>query len=558
MKFKPLPIGIDNFEMLITRGYYFVDKTLLIKDLLDNKVAVNLFTRPRRFGKTLNMSMLQYFFENSEKDNSYLFENLNIMKAGEKYTSCMGKYPVINLSLKSGKQATFQMAYECIIDEISKEYARHIYILDDVKLLDNEKEQFLNIINKKAKDSDYAKALQFLSNCLEKYHENKVIILIDEYDVPLENAFFAGFYNEMIAFIRSLFESALKTNNSLEFSVITGCLRISKESIFTGLNNLNIISILNDRYAEYFGFSDNEVKELTRNYELEEKYSLIRDWYNGYVFGQTNVYNPWSVIKFIFDLLANKNAFPSSYWANTSSNSIVKSLIEKADTKTKQEIELLIEGKTIEKLVHEDITYDEIYDSMDNLWNFLFFTGYFKKVNERMDKEDNHYLELSIPNREVKYIFRTKILKWFEEKVKAKDLSILYTAIFNKDSETFQKELNKLLRETISFNDAYENFYHGFVVGVLANMHDHIVKSNRESGDGRSDIYIKSPSIFDPAVIMELKVCKEPKEIYKMCDEALKQIEKNKYDEELRQEGYENIIKYGISFYRKDCIIKLG
>lgn len=558
MKFKPLPIGIDNFEMLITRNYHYVDKTLLIKDLLDNKAAVNLFTRPRRFGKTLNMSMLQYFFENSEKDNSYLFENLNIMKAGEEYLSHMGKYPVINLTLKSGKQATFQMAYECMIDEISTEYARHIYILDSKKLLDSEKDKFLNIVNKKAKDSDYAKALQFLSNCLEKYHEKKVIILIDEYDVPLENAFFEGFYDKMISFLRSLFESALKTNSSLEFSVITGCLRISRESIFTGLNNLNIISIINDRYAEYFGFSDDEVKKLTKYYELEEKYSLIRDWYNGYVFGQKNVYNPWSVIKFLFDLLANINVFPSSYWANTSSNSIVKSLIEKADSQTKQEIELLIEGKTIEKPVHEDITYDEIYDSMDNLWNFMFFTGYFKKVNERIDETNQKYLELKIPNQEVKYIFRTKVLKWFENKVKAKDLSILYTAIFDKDTDTFQKELNKLLRETISFNDAYENFYHGFVVGVLANMHDHIIKSNRESGDGRSDIYIKSPSIFEPAVIMELKVCNDPKQIRKMCDVALGQIEKNKYDEELKQEGYENIIKYGISFYRKDCIIKLG
>ncbi|WP_297421885.1 AAA family ATPase [Clostridium sp.] len=558
MEFKPLPIGIDNFEKLITRDYYYVDKTLLIKNLLDNKADVNLFTRPRRFGKTLNMSMLQYFFEDRGKDNSYLFNNLKIMNAGEKYLSHMGKYPVINLSLKSAKQATFQMAYECLIDEISKEYARHVYILDSQNLLDSEKENFLNILNKKAKDSDYAKALQFLSSCLEKYHEKKVIILIDEYDVPLENAFFEGFYDKMISFIRSLFESALKTNSSLEFSVITGCLRISKESIFTGLNNLDIISILNEYYDEYFGFTQKEVSKLLDDYDLGEKEELTKSWYNGYIFGQAQVYNPWSVVKFVKDLYKNKNIFPSSYWANTSSNSIVKSLIERADSKTKQEIELLIEGKTIEKPVHEDITYDEIYDTMDNLWNFMFFTGYFKKINERIDETNQKYLELKIPNEEVKYIFRTKILKWFEDKIKVKDLSKLYTAIFDKDTNTFQKELNKLLRETISFNDAYENFYHGFVVGVLANMHDHIVKSNRETGDGRCDIYIKSPSIFDPAVILELKICKEPKDIYKMCDEALKQIEKNKYDEELKQEGYEKIIKYGISFYKKDCIIKLS
>jgi hypothetical protein len=555
MGFKPLPIGIDNFEKLITRAYYFVDKTLMIKDLLDNKSDVNLFTRPRRFGKTLNMSMLQYFFEKSSKDNSYLFENLNIMKAEERYTSHMGQYPVINLSLKSAKQPTFQMAYECIIDEISKEYVRHIYILENDKLLDSEKENYLNIVNKKAKDSDYAKAIQFLSNCLEKYHEKKVIILIDEYDVPLENAFFEGFYDRMITFIRSVFESALKTNSSLEFSVITGCLRISKESIFTGLNNLDIISILNEYYDEYFGFTQNEVSKMLKDYCLEDKEELIKSWYNGYIFGQAQVYNPWSVVKFVKDLYKNKNVFPTSYWANTSSNSIVKSLIERADNVTKKEIELLIEGKTIEKPVHEDITYDEIYENLDNLWNFMFFTGYFKKVNERMDSEDNHYLELSIPNREVKYIFKSKILKWFQDKVKAKDLTRMYTAIINGDSKTFEDELGRLLIETISFNDAYENFYHGFVTGALANMHDYIVKSNREGGTGRSDLFIKSVSLRGIAIVIEFKVAKNIDELEAKAEDAIKQIETKGYDLELRSEGYKNILKYGISFYQKDCFI---
>ncbi|MFT8352549.1 AAA family ATPase [Clostridium saccharoperbutylacetonicum] len=557
MNFKPLPIGIDNFEMLITRGYYLIDKTLLIKELLDNKASVNLFTRPRRFGKTLNMSMLQYFFENRSEDNSYLFENLNIMKTGEQYTSHMGQYPVINLSLKSAKQPTFELALKCIKDEIVNEFRRHDYILESDKLKE-QKEKYLKIVREKDEDSLYVTALKFLSDCLEKYHEKKVIILIDEYDVPLENAFFEGFYDRMIAFIRSLFESALKTNSSLEFSVITGCLRISRESIFTGLNNLDIISILNEYYDEYFGFTQEEVSKMLKDYGLSEKEELTKNWYNGYIFGQAQVYNPWSVVKFVKDLYKNPNVFPSSYWANTSSNSIVRSLIERADNVTKNEIELLIEGKTIEKPVHEDITYDEIYDSMDNLWNFMFFTGYFKKVNERINETNQKYVELEIPNEEVKYIFRTKILKWFYDKIKVRDLSILYSAIFEKDSDTLQSELNKLLRETISFNDAYENFYHGFVVGVLANMHEYIVKSNRESGDGRSDIFIKSPSIFDPAVIIELKVCDNPKDIFKMSDKALEQIEEKKYEEELNQEGYENIIKYGISFYRKDCIVKLS
>ncbi|SFC48725.1 AAA family ATPase [Clostridium uliginosum] len=556
MNLKPLPIGVDNFEKLITRDYYYIDKTLLIKDLLDNKADVNLFTRPRRFGKTLNMSMLQYYFEKREENNAYLFENLNIMKAGEEYISHMGQYPVINLSLKSAKQPNFELAFKCMKEEITNEFRRHEYILKSDKL-NNEKEQYLRIVKGDDEDGLYITSLKFLSQCLEKYHNKKVIILIDEYDVPLENAFFEDFYDKMIAFIRSLFESALKTNSSLEFSVITGCLRISRESIFTGLNNLNIVSILNDRYTEHFGFTDGEVKKILKDYKLEEKYDVIKEWYNGYIFGSTNVYNPWSVVKYVYDLLPNINAFPTSYWANTSSNSIVKSLIEKADSVTKKEIELLIEGKTIEKRVHEDITYDEVYDSMENLWNFMFFTGYFKKVGERMDEEDNHYITLKIPNKEVKYIFKNKILKWFHDKVKVKDLSKLYTAIFNKDVETFQKELNVMLRQTISFNDAYENFYHGFTLGVLANMHDFLVKSNREAGDGRSDIFIKSLSIFEPCVILELKVCDKPKDIFKKCDEALAQIDAKNYEEELKEEGYENIIKYGISFYRKDCVIKV-
>ena len=565
MEQKPLPIRIDNFEMLITRGYYFVDKTLLIKDLLDNKAAVNLFTRPRRFGKTLNMSMLQYYFEDKrdqftgEKiDNSYLFEGLNIKAEGEKYTKYMGKYPVINLSLKSAKQPTYKMAYESLIDEIMKEYRRHNFILNSDKLLQSEKKIFLDISNGEAKEIEYAKSLQFLSSCLEKYFGSKTIILIDEYDVPLENAFFERFYDEMISFIRSLFESALKTNPSLEFSIITGCLRISRESIFTGLNNLNIISILNNRYAEYFGFTAEEVEELCDYYNIQEKYETAKKWYNGYTFGHKNVYNPWSVVKYIYDVLGDSHVFPTSYWANTSSNSIVKRLIERADDITKGEIEALIEGKTIEKPVHEDITYDDVYDNLDNLWNFMFFTGYFKKISERMDENTQEkFVELAIPNLEVKYIFRTKILKWFNEKIKSEDLSILYTSIINGEVDVFQKEVNRLLKKTISFNDAYENFYHGFMIGLLSHMDGYIVKSNRETGDGRCDIYIKPLSIFDKAVIIEMKVCDKPKELFTKPQDALQQIEDKKYAYELNESGYEDIIKYGMAFYRKDCIIKI-
>ncbi|MFQ6881867.1 AAA family ATPase [Clostridium sp.] len=561
---KQLPIGIDNFEMLITRGYYFVDKTLLIKDLLDNKAAVNLFTRPRRFGKTLNMSMLQYYFEDrrdeftGEKiDNSYLFEGLNIKGESEKYTKYMGKYPVINLSLKSAKQGSLDLAFQCIREEISNEFKRHKYIIES-DLLKTEKEHFMKIVNNDKDMSLYITSLKFLSDCLNKYHNEKVIILIDEYDVPLENAFFEGFYKEMISFIRSLFESALKTNSSLEFSVITGCLRISKEIIFTGLNNLKIISILDDRYAEHFGFIDDEVIKICEDYNIQQKYETIKQWFNGYIFGETNVYNPWSVMQYVDDLKANINRLPKSYWANTSSNSIVKSLIERADDITKGEIEALIEGKTIEKPVHEDITYDDVYDNLDNLWNFMFFTGYFKKISERMDENtQENFVELAIPNLEVKYIFRTKILKWFNEHIKLCDMTKMFNAIINKDVELFEIELNKLLLDTISFNDAYENFYHGFLAGVLSNMKGYIVKSNREGGTGRSDLFIKSVSRRGIAIVVEFKIANNIDDLEKKADEAIKQIEDRKYEMELRSEGYKNIFKYGIAFYKKDCLIKI-
>jgi hypothetical protein len=563
MERKNLPIGIDNFEMLITRDYYLIDKTMFIKELIDNKASVNLFTRPRRFGKTLNMSMLQYFFEDSKErdgqkhDNSYLFDGLNIMSQGENYLSHMGQYPVINLSLKSGKQPTFDMAFDMLKKEIQYEYRRHRFVLDG-ESLGELKERYNCIMCDKAEREDYNDAIRFLSECLELYYGKKAIILIDEYDVPLENSFFEGFYKEMIGFIRSLFESALKTNSHLEFAVITGCLRISKESIFTGLNNLYINTVLSDEYDEYFGFTDKDVKMLCKDYNIEHKYETIKEWYNGYIFGKTNVYNPWSLIRYVRDILADDDNFPSAYWANTSSNSIVKSLIERADDDTKQEIEALIEGNTVEKPIHEDITYGEIYDTMDNLWNFMFFTGYFKKIGERMDERTKQkYAELTIPNHEVKYIFRTKILSWFQEKVKEKDLTRLYTALINKDVPVFEEELSEMLLETISFNDAYESFYHGFVAGVLSGMKGYITKSNREGGTGRSDLFIKPVTRRKPAYVIEFKIANKFSELDKRADDALQQIEDRKYVQELNDDGYATVIKYGIAFFGKDCLIKM-
>ena len=563
MQCKPLPTGVDNFEKLITRGYYFVDKTLLIKELLDKKGDVNLFTRPRRFGKTLNMSMVQYFFEDARKDdgtkmdNRSLFDGLSIMESGERYLSHMGRYPVIALSLKSGKQPDFNLSRKMLIRQIADEYKRHRFILQG-NLLEIDKILYQNIMEECAKEEDYNDSLKFLSQCMEQYYGHKAIILIDEYDVPLENAFFAGFYEEMTAFIRSLFESALKTNSSLEFAVITGCLRISKESIFTGMNNMKINSILNKSYDEFFGFTEVEVMRLCDDYHLTHKFPLIKEWYNGYVFGNVNVYNPWSVISFIGDLQVDENELPASYWANTSSNSIVRTLIEMADDETRSEIEQLIAGKSIEKPVHEDITYDEIYKTMDNLWNFMFFTGYFRRVGERMDVETKQrYVELKIPNEEVKYIFRNKVLGWFQEIINRKDLSVLYHALIRQDPATLEQELTELLMKTISFNDAYESFYHGFIAGVLSGMDGYTVKSNREGGRGRSDLYIKPVTRKKPAYVIEFKIAGKFSEMEAKAEDALEQIEDRNYCQELFDDGYGTVICYGISFFGKDCLVKM-
>lgn len=560
MDYKPLPIGIDDFEKLITRGYYFIDKTMLIKELLDKKGDVNLFTRPRRFGKTLNMSILQYFFEDARDDNGvkvdnkYLFDGLNIMQAGDNYLAHMGQYPVINLSLKSGKQPDFEMARDSLIDEIQQEFQRHKYIIMGTSLDEFQIDKFENLRTGKAQKVEYAKSLEFLSQCLEKYFGRKAIILIDEYDVPLEHAFLEGFYDEMIGFIRSLFESALKTNTSLEFAVITGCLRISKESIFTGMNNLEMISILSKNYDEYFGFTEQEVEKICTDYHLEKRYDTIKEWYNGYIFGNANVYNPWSVVRYIKDLKADENEFPSSYWANTSSNSIVRRLIDIANEDTKGEIEAIIEGKILVKPVHEDITYDEVYETMDNLWNFMFFTGYFRKVREWMDEQTKQmFVELTIPNEEVKYIFRRKVLLWFDQKVKQKDRTGLFQAVVDCDAAAVEEEIGEMLMETISFNDAYESFYHGFLAGVLAGMKGYIVKSNREGGHGRSDLFISPVTRRKAAFVVEFKIAKSIQELESKAKEAIQQIKDRNYIKELNDNGYEVVHKYGIAFFGKDC-----
>lgn len=392
MIFQPLPIGIDDFSKLRNDGYYYVDKSLFIKDLLDKKGIANLLARPRRFGKSLNMSMLQCFFENTgdaaqNSRNAMLFQGLKIMDAGALYTSHMGQYPVISLTLKSAKQPTWDLSYGCLKEEIGKEYRRHQELLGMLELPE-EKRRYFDIMNQQGSLQDYTTSLSFLSECLNKKYHSPVIILIDEYDVPLENAYFSGFYEQMVPFIRSVLESSLKGNPNLAFAVMTGCLWITKESIFTGLNNLEMISILNASYDEYFGFTQSEVDQMLEFYQLTEKRQELCEWYDGYRFGNAEVYNPWSVTNHIKALKIDPNTFPRPYWANTSSNSIVRSLVERADTSVRAELEKLIAGQTIEKPVHEDITYDGIYDSENNLWNFLFFTGYLKMVS-RPDGDGN-------------------------------------------------------------------------------------------------------------------------------------------------------------------------
>ena len=562
MEKSPISIGIENYKSIIDKSYYYVDKSLFIKELLDTGVLVNLFTRPRRFGKTLALSMLKTFFEQDTDihgnvtDNKHYFDGMKIMDAGEQYTSHMGKYPVIFLSLKSAKQPDYEMAYRLLADEISEEFKRHRYVLEvDGILLEDEKKRYQGLMLGKAGREQYATALKFLSACLKKYHNRNVIILIDEYDVPLENAFFQGFYDEMIQFIRSLFESALKTNDNLEFAVITGCLRISKESIFTGMNNLKITSVIDQYCAKCFGFTQEEVEAMLEAYGLSEKKEEVREWYDGYLFGETEIYNPWSVINYVDAALKNKNALPRPYWSNTSANNIVRELVERADDTVKQEIELLIQGGSIEKPVHEDITYEDVYRTQDNLWNFLFFTGYLKKIGERLE-EENIFLQLTIPNREIRYIFRNTIREWFEHKIKQIDRTPLYNALLDGDCEAVQLVLRRQLMEGISYHDNAESFYHGYVAGLVQGMPDYQLRSNREAGQGRPDIQLVPYDQRETVLILELKKADTYQQMEEKCKEALMQIEEKQYKVELELEGYHRFVQYGICFCKKNCLVR--
>lgn len=471
----------------------------------------------------------------------------------------MQSYPVISLTLKSAKQADFNMAYMMLKKEIAEEFSRHRkLILNSGEVSEAEKDRFHDIVDLKAEGAHYADAVKFLSHCLYKATGKKSIILLDEYDVALENAYYRGFYDEMVDFIRSLFESALKTNLNLEFAVITGCLRISRESIFTGLNNLEVISIRNQMYSEYFGFTGGEVQKMLAYYDRSEYMETIRKWYDGYLFGNTEVYNPWSLMNYVAKLVYTTDTLPEPYWSNTSSNSIVRDLIQNADETARGELETLLSGGTITKPVHEDITYDEIYKTQDNLCNFLFFTGYLKKISETGD-DNGIEITLAIPNTEVRLIYNDQIRNWFDERAKEKDLNPLHRALLSGDAKTAQGELKKLLSESISYMDNAESFYHGFLLGVLVNIgNGYVVKSNREAGNGRFDICIYNRSDYlKPAAVVELKAVKRPRQMEEGAEAALLEIAEKKYDAWLSELGYEECWHVGIGFFRKNCAVKV-
>lgn len=556
MKHKPLPIGVEDFKRLVDNGYYFVDKTLMIKELLENKETVNLFTRPRRFGKTLNMSMLQRFFEATEKSNAYLFDGLKIAAYPE-YMAYQGKYPVISVSLKSMKQASYTDAFYMYKNLIAKEYEKHKIILESNQILDSEKEVFQNIMEQRADQNVYLNSIRTLSDILAKYYEKNVIILIDEYDVPLENAYHEGFYDDMTNLIRSCFESALKTNPSLEFAVLTGCLRVSRESIFTGLNNLKTYSITKNKFSQYFGFTQAEMQEILQNFSLEQYAGTIAKWYDGYRFGLTEIYNPWSVLNCIDSYLQNDMVACEPYWANTSSNRIVKRLIEESNERTKSMVEELINGTPIHTQIFEDVTYGTIDVNQDYIWSFLLFTGYLKIISCETFGDETYY-DMVIPNVEIKSIYKNTIRSWFIDHINRDSRTDILESVIHADAEKLEDLLCTWLTNTISCFDEQENYYHGFVTGLVSGFSGYMVVSNRESGNGRFDLVVKQRSRWHHAAILEFKVVEKYNQMTKACEDALKQIEEKDYEASLRDEQYENIAKLGICFCQKRCRVKSG
>ena len=555
---KKLPIGIENFEKLRQYDFYYVDKTGLIKELLQNWGEVNLFTRPRRFGKSLNMSMLKYFFEIGS--DPALFEGLEISKEKQLCEEYMGKFPVISISLKGINAGCYETARAMAVKTINEEASRFQYLLDDECLTQDEKETFSMLLKRNMDDAALFGSLRDLSRLLQKHHGRKVVLLIDEYDVPLAKAFEQGYYDQMIVLIRNMFEQGLKTNGNLFMAVLTGCMRVSKESIFTGLNNLRVLSIADVRFDEYFGFTDKEVREMLAYYDKSLYYETVREWYDGYRFGAVDVYCPWDVINYCDLLRSNPKAQPQNYWCNTSSNDAVRRFIEMADVgATKMEIEKLVAGEKITKEIHQELTYQDMYSTIENLWSLLFTTGY---LTQRGEPEGRQF-HLAIPNKEIREIFEMKIVDLFKENVKkdGETLDRFCEALKNGETESVQRQFQAYLRKTISLRDTFvkknmkENFYHGILLGILGFKASWNVFSNRETGEGYSDLLITIP---DEAIgiVIEMKYADDGN-LDAACQKALEQIERNHYEEELYDEGMDDILKYGIACYKKRCRVMM-
>ena len=559
---RKLPIGIDGFEKIRTNDFYYADKTLFIKELLQNWGEVNLFTRPRRFGKTLNMSMLKCFFEIGS--TPALFEGLKIAQEKELCEKYMGKFPVISISLKSVDGLSYEAAVTALRRAIGNEACRFGFLTESERLGQNDKELYMGLTA--VKDGKYlmtdgvlTDSLKTLSLLLEKHYGQKAILLIDEYDVPLDKAFQAGYYDEMVSLIRNLLGNALKTNDSLYFAVLTGCLRISKESIFTGLNNPKVHTISDVRYDEYFGFTNADVDELLEFYGLSAYKDTIKDWYDGYRFGDTDVYCPWDVINYCDELLADPSAEPENYWANTSGNDLIRRLLKKANQSTRNDVEQLINGGTIIKPIRQELTYREVEDSIDNIWSVLYSTGYLTCRRRVPGKK----MELVLPNWEVRELFIELVKDWFEETTQADSgrISRFCEAFPSGDTDTIQKMLGDYLWDSISVRDTAvrrnmkENFYHGMLLGLLQNQDSWLVKSNAETGEGYSDISIQTPDRV--GIVIELKYADDGN-LEKACAEALGQIEEKKYAESLKRWGTKKILKYGIAFYEKECMVVMA
>ena len=554
-----LPIGIDSFEKLRKEKFFYVDKTRLIEQLIERWGEVNLFTRPRRFGKTLNMSMLRHFFEigtdKSLFDGLYISNNKGIC---EKY---MGNYPVIFLSLKGVDGLSFEDARYQLIELIATEAERFQFLEKSTNLTENDKSRYQGLIalcngRYVMESSQLTSSIWTLTQLLYKHYDQKAIILIDEYDVPLDKAFQHGYYKEMVSLIRGLFGQALKTNSFLQFAVLTGCLRVSKESIFTGLNNFKVYSADDVQYDEEFGFTTEDVKKILAAYNQQDHFEEMKEWYDGYHFGNADIYCPWDVINYIDDLMSDSKAKPKAYWINSSGNDLVKRFIDKADTTTRDEIEQLITGKAVQKRIRLDLTYDEIDNSAENVWSVLFTTGYLTRLGE----SENGMYKLVIPNKEVLEVFVLQIREWFDRVVANDQASTkkINCGFLEGKVEDIEQELTMFLGETISVldtkarNEEKEIFYHGILIGILKSKSDWAVRSNRESGDGFADILVK-PKNPDAGIIMELKYANSFNNLDQACERALEQIKDRRYDQALREDGRNEILAYGIAFYKKRC-----